>query len=71
MLHALDDEEIPWEKTIDFMTNVESKDVDVILRKVGDHRLMTPNDLKLFTDVLMSMVEKVREMEGQLLVSKL
>ncbi len=40
------------------LTMVESEDVDLILRKKGNHRLMKPRDLTLLTYTLDNLIKE-------------
>ena len=56
MIHALNDDEIPYEDSLLFQENVDSKDCDVIIRKQGNHRLMKQRDLTLLTYTVHSLL---------------
>ena len=56
MVHAWNDDEVPYEDSLLFQENVESKDVDVIIRKQGNHRLMKQRDLTLLTYTVHSLL---------------
>ncbi|XP_077985032.1 palmitoyl-protein thioesterase ABHD10, mitochondrial-like [Glandiceps talaboti] len=52
LLHGMKDDTVPYERSLDVARRLQSKDVDVILRKEGDHRLSTPFDLQLLIETL-------------------
>ena len=56
MVHAWNDDEVPYEDSLLFQENVESKDCDVIIRKQGNHRLMKQRDLTLLTYTVHSLL---------------
>ena len=45
LLHGLADTSVPWQWSVRLAERLESRDVDVILVKDGDHRLSTEPDL--------------------------
>ncbi|XP_033641411.1 mycophenolic acid acyl-glucuronide esterase, mitochondrial-like [Asterias rubens] len=56
LLHGMQDETVPFMTSLDVAQRVESKDVDVILRKSGDHRLSQEGDIRLLTKTLESLI---------------
>lgn len=44
IIHAIGDADIPYESSMLLMDRLATKDVDVMLKKTGDHRLNTRND---------------------------
>merc|ERR1712013_358 len=49
IIHGIRDHDVPHEFCLMAMEKFTSKDIDVIYRKMGDHRLMTPNDVNLIS----------------------
>ncbi len=45
ILQGMEDEAVPWRHAIDFAAMIESDDVEITLKKSGDHRLSEPDDL--------------------------
>ena len=63
IIHAFKDEEVDLEKSQTFLENVATLNVDLFVRKQGNHRLMKPRDLTLVTyviDKLLKDIEKVK-----------
>jgi abhydrolase domain-containing protein 10 len=56
ILHAYFDDEVDWESSLNLLKMVESDDVDLILRKSGNHRLMKPRDLTQLNYILDSLI---------------
>jgi len=46
ILHGLDDQEVPWQRSMELVEKLESRDVVLQLVKNGDHRLSGPDDLQ-------------------------
>ena len=64
-MHALKDEEVELEKSQTFLEQVASKDVDLIVRKQGNHRLMKPRDLTLLTYVIHKLIEDIEKLKSK------
>jgi pimeloyl-ACP methyl ester carboxylesterase len=47
VLHGLQDEDVPWEHTLDLVSILTGDHVEVEARPDGDHRLSTPEDITL------------------------
>jgi pimeloyl-ACP methyl ester carboxylesterase len=47
VLHGLQDEDVPWEHTLDLVSILTGDHVEVEARPDGDHRLSTPEDIAL------------------------
>jgi len=65
IIHALKDEEVDLEKSQIFLENVASKNVDLVVRKQGNHRLMKPRDLTLLTYVIHKLIEDVEKLNSK------
>ncbi len=46
LLHGMQDPDVPWETALRLADKLESRDVEVVLVKDGDHRLSEPADLR-------------------------
>ena len=57
ILHGVEDDIIPFERSMKLMELLTSNDVDLIYRKRGGHRLAEQNDLKLLSQTLESLLE--------------
>lgn len=45
ILQGMQDESVPWRHAVGFAETLVSDDVDIMLKKSGDHRLSEPDDL--------------------------
>ena len=52
IVHAIQDMDVPYEASLVLMERLATEDVDVILRKTGDHRLNTRQDHSLLLSEL-------------------
>lgn len=52
LLHGQDDEDVPWEYSLETSKKMRSADVQVHLVKDGDHRLSRDQDIALLVDVV-------------------
>ena len=52
LIQGMQDPEVPWETAIRLANHIDGPDVDVLLRKSGDHRLSEPDDLDILARVL-------------------
>ncbi|XP_051895692.1 palmitoyl-protein thioesterase ABHD10, mitochondrial-like [Pristis pectinata] len=59
LLHGMKDDVVPWQNSVRVAEQLESDDVDIILRKNGDHRLSQPDDLKLLVTVIDDLMKKL------------
>ncbi|XP_038066128.1 palmitoyl-protein thioesterase ABHD10, mitochondrial-like isoform X2 [Patiria miniata] len=59
LLHGMRDDTVPHQTSLDVAQRVASKDVEVILRKDGDHRMSQERDLQLLTRTLESLVKNI------------
>ena len=62
LLHGMDDDAVPWQRSILLCERLESRDVALTLVKGGDHGLSRPNDLARLTAIL----EELRALEAPL-----
>lgn len=56
ILQGMKDDTVPWSHAVAFAELIESEDVEILLRKAGDHRLSTPADLERLSAVLERLV---------------
>ncbi|XP_044522722.1 palmitoyl-protein thioesterase ABHD10, mitochondrial [Gracilinanus agilis] len=59
LLHGMKDDVIPWHTSMQVADRVISKDVDVILRKNGDHRMKEKEDIKLLVCTIDDLIDKL------------
>ena len=52
LLHGMEDDCIPYQESLTLAQSFTSQDVDVILRKKGDHRMSSPEDIMLIFAIL-------------------
>ncbi|XP_064608333.1 palmitoyl-protein thioesterase ABHD10, mitochondrial-like [Liolophura sinensis] len=52
LLHGMKDDSVPYDISLQVADKVVSENVEVLLRKSGDHRLSTPEDILLLTQTL-------------------
>lgn len=52
LLHGMEDQDVPWQTSLDVMRHIAGGDVAVTLVKKGDHRLSRPCDLDRLAAVL-------------------
>lgn len=59
LIHSIQDMDIPYENSMQILQSITSDDVDVVLRKSGNHRLMTKSDCMLTANVLDLMIKEL------------
>ncbi|XP_038674788.1 abhydrolase domain containing 10, depalmitoylase a isoform X2 [Scyliorhinus canicula] len=59
LIHGLKDEHIPWQISLKVAEIVISKDVDIILRKNGEHRMSDKDDIKLIVNLIDDVIDKL------------
>ncbi|XP_063062444.1 abhydrolase domain containing 10, depalmitoylase b [Engraulis encrasicolus] len=59
LLHGLKDEDVPWHISMQVAERVLSADVDVILRRHGQHRLADKDDIKLIVYTIDDLIDKL------------
>ena len=57
ILHGLKDQTVTHVKSVKLMKAMASKDIELILRKAGDHLMEQPEDLSLMAYVLDTLIE--------------
>lgn len=59
LLHGIKDEDVPWKISLKIADRVVSTDVDIILRKAGQHRMKEPDDIKLIVYTVEDLIDKL------------
>ncbi|KTF96060.1 hypothetical protein cypCar_00039387 [Cyprinus carpio] len=59
LIHGLEDTDVPWHISMQVAERVLSNDVDVILRKHGQHRMSEKDDIKLMVYTIDDLVDKL------------
>ncbi|KAJ3611216.1 hypothetical protein NHX12_021232 [Muraenolepis orangiensis] len=59
LLHGLKDEDVPWHVSMQVAERVLSADVDVILRRHGQHRMAEKDDIKLLVYTIDDLIDKL------------
>jgi pimeloyl-ACP methyl ester carboxylesterase len=52
IIHGLVDPDVPWEHTMDLMSFLDGPDIEVTAVPEGDHRLSTPDDIRLILGIV-------------------
>lgn len=61
IIHGVEDETVPFERSLKLMEAVVAEDVDLIYRKKGKHRLSEDHDLKLISKTLDDLIEQLKD----------
>jgi pimeloyl-ACP methyl ester carboxylesterase len=59
LLHGLADEDVPWQRSMEVVTRLQSSDVELQLIKAGDHRLSRPNDLERLCSTVGTLLQQL------------
>ncbi|KAF5894369.1 transgelin-3 [Clarias magur] len=59
LIHGLKDEDVPWHISMQVAERVLSNDVDVILRRHGQHRMADKDDIKLMVFTIDDLIDKL------------
>ncbi|NWU90564.1 ABHDA protein, partial [Upupa epops] len=59
LIHGMRDGDVPWQISLQVADRVLSQDVDVILRKVGQHRMSEKEDIKLLLNTVDDLIDKL------------
>lgn len=59
LIHGMKDSDVPWQISMQVADRVLSKDVDVILRKNGQHRMSEKEDTKLLVNTVDDLIDKL------------
>lgn len=62
LIHGLKDEDVPWHISMQVAERVLSSDVDVILRRHGQHRMSDKDDIKLMVYTIDDLIDKLTTM---------
>lgn len=62
LIHGLKDEDVPWHISLQVAEHVLSNDVDVILRRHGQHRMADKDDIKLMVYTIDDLIDKLTTM---------
>ncbi|XP_053790352.1 palmitoyl-protein thioesterase ABHD10, mitochondrial isoform X2 [Vidua chalybeata] len=63
LIHGMKDGDVPWEISMQVADRVLSKDVDVTLRKIGQHRMSDKEDTKLLVNTADDLIDKLLTVE--------
>lgn len=59
LIHGMKDQDVPWHISMQVAERVLSNDVDVILRKHGQHRMTEKDDIKLIVYTIDDLIDKL------------
>ncbi|CAB1333082.1 unnamed protein product [Coregonus sp. 'balchen'] len=59
LIHGMKDQDVPWHISMQVAERVLSNDVDVILRKHGQHRMTEKEDIKLIVYTIDDLIDKL------------
>ncbi|XP_072513905.1 abhydrolase domain containing 10, depalmitoylase b [Salminus brasiliensis] len=59
LIHGLKDEDVPWHISMQVAERVLSTDVDIILRRHGQHRMAEKDDIKLMVYTIDDLIDKL------------
>ncbi|XP_051881897.1 palmitoyl-protein thioesterase ABHD10, mitochondrial-like isoform X3 [Pristis pectinata] len=59
LIHGMEDEHIPWQISLKVAENLLGSDVDLILRKQGQHRMAEKDDVKLIVYTIDDLIDKL------------
>ncbi|XP_066542537.1 abhydrolase domain containing 10, depalmitoylase b [Hoplias malabaricus] len=62
LIHGLKDEDVPWHISMQVAERVLSSDVDVILRRHGQHTMREKDDIKLMVYTIDDLIDKLTTM---------
>lgn len=62
LIHGLKDEDVPWHISMQVAERVLSTDVDIILRRHGQHRMAEKDDIKLMVYTIDDLIDKLTTM---------
>ena len=62
LIHGLKDEDVPWHISMQVAERVLSADVDIILRRHGQHRMAEKDDIKLMVYTIDDLIDKLTTM---------
>ncbi|XP_020321700.1 mycophenolic acid acyl-glucuronide esterase, mitochondrial-like [Oncorhynchus kisutch] len=59
LIHGMKDQDVPWHVSMQLAERVLSNDVDVLLRKHGQHRMAEKEDIKLIVYTIDDLIDKL------------
>ncbi|TSK98461.1 Acyl-coenzyme A thioesterase 9, mitochondrial [Bagarius yarrelli] len=59
LIHGMKDEQVPWHISMQVAERVLSNDVDIILRRHGQHRMVGKDDIKLMVYTVDDLIDKL------------
>lgn len=59
LIHGMNDQEVPYDISIDLANNLQSNDVQVTLIKNGTHRLSEPKDIEIITRTIDQLIQDI------------
>lgn len=59
LIHGMKDDDVPWHVSIQVADRILSPDLDVTLRKHGQHRMSDKDDLKLLVYTVDDLIDKL------------
>ncbi len=62
LIHGLKDEDVPWHISMQVAERVLSPDVDIIMRRHGQHRMAEKDDIKLIVYTIDDLIDKLTTM---------
>ncbi|KAM9495141.1 palmitoyl-protein thioesterase ABHD10, mitochondrial-like [Clarias gariepinus] len=65
LIHGMKDEDVPWHVSMQVAERLLSKDVDIILRRLGQHRMADKDDISLMVFTLDDLISTLTYMDWQ------
>ncbi|OCT94476.1 palmitoyl-protein thioesterase ABHD10, mitochondrial [Xenopus laevis] len=59
LIHGMKDEDVPWHVSVEIGDCILNADVDIILRKHGQHRMSEKDDIKLIVYTIDDLIDKL------------
>ncbi|KAG8451318.1 hypothetical protein GDO86_003507 [Hymenochirus boettgeri] len=59
LIHGMKDEDVPWHVSVQISECILNADVDIILRKHGEHRMSEKDDIKLIVYTIDDLIDKL------------
>ncbi|XP_007905498.2 mycophenolic acid acyl-glucuronide esterase, mitochondrial-like isoform X1 [Callorhinchus milii] len=59
LIHGMEDELVPWQNSVHLAERLASRDVDLLVRRSGDHRMTRDEDIQLLVAVVRDLVGKI------------
>lgn len=64
IIHGAKDDTVSFRRSLDLLDLIKSPDIDLIIRKNGDHRMSKDEDLELIGDTINKLVNKVDKLSA-------